>query len=76
MAVLTTHVIDTSREIPACGVRIELRRCSEHARQLLAMTTTAADGRTQDAIASGDQLSIGKYELSAFCEPTDSTSDS
>src|SRR5690349_238959 len=63
MAQLTTHVIDTSRGVPADGVRVELHRCDVHARQFLATATTGIDGRTDSPFASGDMLGIGWYEL-------------
>jgi 5-hydroxyisourate hydrolase len=58
---LTTHVLDTSRGLPAAGVAIELRRTGEH--QAIRAVRTNADGRTDEPLLEGDELVPGGYEL-------------
>jgi len=64
MARLTTHVLDTSRGVPARGVRVEIHRIDGHARQWLAETATGADGRAEELFPSRAPLAAGRYELS------------
>jgi 5-hydroxyisourate hydrolase len=63
MARLSTHVLDTSRGVPAAGVRIELHRVTGDARRQVAAATTNADGRTDAPLLSGEHIEIGVYEL-------------
>ncbi|GJD35768.1 hydroxyisourate hydrolase [Methylobacterium aerolatum] len=64
MGHLSTHVLDTASGRPAAGVAIELRRLAEDGTGVtLATVTTNADGRTDDALLSGDALTVGTYEL-------------
>lgn len=60
---LTTHVLDTSRGVPAAGVKITLYRISgtQHAR--IVETVTNADGRCDAPLLAGDTLVEGSYEL-------------
>ncbi len=58
MATLSTHVLDTSRGLPAVGLRIALESA---AGSLLAEAVTDADGRAGD-LAPGD-LGAGTYRL-------------
>ena len=58
---LTTHVLDTARGRPAAGVAIALARLSDGGRELLAMATTNADGRTDEPLHA--RLDPGEYEL-------------
>jgi 5-hydroxyisourate hydrolase len=63
MARLSTHVLDTSRGVPAAGVRIELHVLQGDSRRPVAQATTNADGRTDAPLLSGDRLDTGTYEL-------------
>jgi 5-hydroxyisourate hydrolase len=63
MGRLSTHVLDTSRGIPAAGVRVELYRYSGDQRALLKSTSTNADGRTNEPLLAGEELLAGVYEL-------------
>lgn len=63
MAKLSTHVLDTSRGVPAAGVRIELHIVRDGRRQSIATATTNADGRTDAPLLSGEHLETGIYEL-------------
>ena len=63
MARLSTHVLDTSRGMPAAGVRIDVHRVREEGRRLITSTTTNADGRTDSPLVAGDKLETGVYEL-------------
>jgi 5-hydroxyisourate hydrolase len=63
MARLSTHVLDTSRGVPAAGVRIELHVLHGDSRQRVAQATTNGDGRTDAPLLSGERLETGTYEL-------------
>ena len=63
MSAITTHVLDTSRGLPAAGVRIELHRVDAGTRRALATALTTADGRTAEPLLSADRLETGVYEL-------------
>ncbi len=63
MGKLTTHVLDTYHGIPAAGVRIELARV-DGARRSVASATTNADGRCDQPLLAGEQMTPGTYELS------------
>lgn len=63
---LTTHVLDTARGVPACGIQFRLFRCaSDHAgaRNLLVSARTNADGRSDGPLLEADQFEIGQYSL-------------
>jgi 5-hydroxyisourate hydrolase len=60
---LSTHVLDTSRGVPAAGVRIELHKLENGARRRVAVATTNADGRTDAPLLAGERLDTGVYEL-------------
>jgi 5-hydroxyisourate hydrolase len=64
MTGLTTHVLDTALGKPAEGLRIDLYRIDGDARTLLKTLKTNGDGRVDGGpILSGDEFSIGSYEL-------------
>jgi 5-hydroxyisourate hydrolase len=63
MGRLSTHVLDTSRGMPAAGVRIELHVLRDGARREVAAATTNADGRTDAPLVADDDLEQGVYEL-------------
>jgi hydroxyisourate hydrolase len=54
---ITTHVLDTSRGVPAAGMAIALRREGE----VVAEAVTDARGRTGEPLA--ETLAAGRYEL-------------
>lgn len=62
MARLTTHVLDTARGEPACGMRIELYSGAGE-RRLLASTATNGDGRCDAPLGEGGEVPPGLYEL-------------
>ncbi|MCU1486371.1 MAG: uraH [Actinomycetia bacterium] len=59
MTRLTTHVLDVTKGLPAAGVAIELARLDIP--EVLARTTTDADGRTGEPLAT--DLEPGRYVL-------------
>ncbi len=61
MRKLTTHVLDTSRGIPAAGMTIELW----HTGRLISTQTTNSDGRTSPLL-EGETMVPGVYELVFF----------
>ena len=63
MARLSTHVLDTSRGIPAAGIDIELHAVHGAGRTRVATATTNADGRTHAPLLAGERLEPGVYEL-------------
>ena len=63
MARLSTHVLDTSRGMPAAGIPVELHFLDGGQRRLLATSVTNADGRTDAPLLASDRLDVGVYEL-------------
>ena len=63
MASLSTHVLDTSRGMPASGIPVELHVIEKGGRRLVASSVTNADGRTDPPLLSADRLEVGVYEL-------------
>lgn len=63
MARLSTHVLDTSRGVPASGVLVELFAVRDGQRVRVAIATTNADGRTDAPLLDGDRFNTGVYEL-------------
>jgi 5-hydroxyisourate hydrolase len=63
MARLSTHVLDTSRGMPAAGIPVELHFLDGGQRRLLATSVTNADGRTEPPLLSVERLEVGIYEL-------------
>ena len=64
MARISTHVLDTSRGVPAQGIAVELHLVKGAERRLMAAVMTNADGRTDAPLVSADALETGVYELS------------
>ena len=60
---LTTHVLDTAHGRPAPGIAIELARLEGDDREVLRRIVTNADGRTDEPLLAGGELSAGEYEL-------------
>lgn len=62
MARLSTHVLDTSRGLPAGGLTVDLYRCGRDRAHVKSVSTNA-DGRTDEPLLSGEALTVGIYEL-------------
>lgn len=62
MGRLTTHILDTAHGRPAAGVRLELWRMEEQP-TLLKTVVTNDDGRTDEPLLTGDEFTVGHYEL-------------
>ena len=62
MGRLTTHVLDTARGRPGAGIPIALY-AADGERRLLKQTVTNGDGRTDEPLLEGDELSRGVFEL-------------
>jgi 2-oxo-4-hydroxy-4-carboxy-5-ureidoimidazoline decarboxylase len=61
---LSTHLLDTTRGLPAAGVPIELYVLSaDGSAALVAEATSNADGRTTAPLISGRPIPNGTYEL-------------
>ncbi len=63
MGRLTTHVLDTSRGVPASGMRITVSRGSGPEVRLIAELSTNQDGRTDAPVLEGADLTAGAYTL-------------
>jgi 5-hydroxyisourate hydrolase len=61
---LSTHVLDTSRGLPAAGIPVELHFIVDGGqRRLMATAVTNADGRTDAPLLAVERLDVGVYEL-------------
>ena len=60
---LTTHVLDTATGLPAADLRVELHRLTGEAPRLLGTIRTNADGRSDAPLLSGDDMTVGLYQL-------------
>jgi 5-hydroxyisourate hydrolase len=64
MAGLTTHVLDTTRGLPAAGVEITLHAlAADGERTLLTTTRTNAGGRTDSPLIAPADARVGAFEL-------------
>lgn len=63
VARLTTHVLDTSRGMPAAGVVLQVHIVDGGQRRQVASATTNAEGRTDAPLLAGPRLETGVYEL-------------
>ncbi|MGG0176498.1 hydroxyisourate hydrolase [Gottfriedia acidiceleris] len=67
MGALTTHVLDTSRGLPASGMKLELWRVESGVTRILIQTMhTNNNGRVEFPIISGQDFQSGVYELVFF----------
>lgn len=65
-AKLSTHVLDTSRGVPAREMQIQLWSINGAQRQLLKTVRTNADGRTDGPLLAAAEMRAGEYELVFF----------
>ena len=63
MGRLSTHVLDTTIGRPAAGVKIELFRLTGNDWRQLKSVVTNADGRTEQPLLVGGELTTGTYRL-------------
>jgi 5-hydroxyisourate hydrolase len=61
MNMLTTHVLDTARGLPAAGMTIELWAI-DPSRKIKTVQTND-DGRVDSALLAGSEMVVGTYEL-------------
>src|SRR5438105_12848606 len=60
----TTHVLDTAQGLPAGGMAVSLWRLGDEGEKtLLIKAPTNSEGRTDQPLLSGDEMSPGVYEL-------------
>jgi 5-hydroxyisourate hydrolase len=59
MSSVTTHVLDTSRGVPAEGVAVALERYGADGWDVVARASTDADGRVRDL----GPVPVGRYRL-------------
>jgi len=60
---LTLHVLDVTRGVPAAGVGYTLARLDGREAERLAEATTDADGRSGGSVPGAGDLPPGTYEL-------------
>jgi 5-hydroxyisourate hydrolase len=65
---LSTHVLDTSRGVPAAGIQVTLQR-DEEGWVLVGDGTTDADGRIRPLLPPGAPLLPGTYRLTFALQP-------
>ncbi len=58
---ITTHVLDTARGVPAAGVRVRLERVSEAGAEEIGRASTDSDGRVSEI--GPQQVRSGTYRL-------------
>ena len=63
MSQITTHVLDTSRGLPASGITIKLFESDGDKWNLLADGVTNSDGRIAGLLAENKKLSAGVYRM-------------
>jgi 5-hydroxyisourate hydrolase len=63
MAKLSTHVLDTSRGVPAARVTVDLHAIDRGDRRHVQTVDTNQDGRTDQPLLAGDRIAAGTYEL-------------
>lgn len=63
MTQITSHILDTSRGLPAQGVLITLTQQQDSGWVTLGSSTTNDDGRVGDFIGGNDVLPAGVYKL-------------
>jgi 5-hydroxyisourate hydrolase len=63
IGLLTTHVLDTARGLPASGVLVEAHLLRGSERTPVGSATTNAQGRTDTPLAGGSRFESGVYEL-------------
>ena len=63
MSQITTHILDTSRGVPAAGVAVVLSRLGDEGWEELAGGVTSPDGRIPDLVTPGETLPGGTYRL-------------
>ena len=61
---LTTHVLDTTRGLPAAGMTIELWSVDQS--KMLKTVRTNSDGRTDAPLLAAGEMAAGNYELIFF----------
>ena len=61
MSLVTTHVLDTARGLPAAGVMVRLEHITEHGLAEIAQGQTDDDGRVTNL--GPEQLPAGPYRL-------------
>ena len=63
MGFLTTHVLDTASGKPADGLRFELFRIFDGAKNLVTEQSTNIDGRCNNPIAADQEFTSGTYQI-------------
>jgi len=63
MSQITTHVLDTSKGLPAEGIAIKLFQQTENQWSEIASGATNSDGRISDLLPADQRLSAGIYRM-------------
>lgn len=62
-SVITTHVLDTAKGIPASGIAVKLYRLENGDWVLVDSGTTDVDGRIMQWTVADEELRYGEYKL-------------
>ena len=63
MSAITTHILDVSSGVPACGVPVVLELQTETGWEIIGKGETDNDGRVRDLLDSNAILQTGNYRL-------------
>ena len=60
---ISTHVLDTARGVPAAGVRVVLERVEAGRIREISRATTDGDGRVRELVSTSTAPEVGRYRL-------------
>ena len=60
---ISTHVLDTARGVPAAGVPVVLERLESSGIHQISRAATDGDGRVRELVSPGAAVAAGRYRL-------------
>ena len=60
---ISTHVLDTARGVPASGVPVVLERVEADGIDEISRAATDGDGRVRELVSTGTMPGVGRYRL-------------
>jgi 5-hydroxyisourate hydrolase len=66
---ISTHVLDTARGVPAAGVPVLLERLESSVIEEVSRAETDGDGRVRELVSTGTAPGAGRYRLTFDTEP-------